>query len=177
MDTCPLATQLWEKIDQCNRRSGKRQGDIADTIRTWPNHPFHSSLLNSLWNIILGFIYWILWKERNNRVFNNNSRPIETLWLLLKQNIQETLAIRHWQDTDFPDSPQERLIMKSWNLDLSCLTHVKSRPPTSSASPLKWSPPASSSYKLNFDGAAKGNPGPAGYGGVFRNEKGAALHI
>jgi len=67
--------------------------------------------------------------------------------------------------------------MKAWNLDLSCLTHVKSRPPTSSASPLKWSPPASSSYKLNFDGAAKGNPGPAGYGGVFRNEKGAALHI
>eukprot|EP00253_Pinus_taeda_P015841 PITA_15841 len=29
MDTCPLATQLWEKIDNCNRRSGRRQGDIA----------------------------------------------------------------------------------------------------------------------------------------------------
>eukprot|EP00253_Pinus_taeda_P027831 PITA_27831 len=67
--------------------------------------------------------------------------------------------------------------MKAWNLDLSFLTHVKSRPPTSSASPLNWSPLASNSYKLNFDGAAKGNPGLAGYGGVFRNELGAALHI
>ncbi len=177
MDTCPLATQLWEKIDQCKRRSGKRLGDITDTIRKWPKHPFQSPLLNSLWNLIPGFLYWILWKERNNRVFNNISRPIDTLWLLLKKNLQETLAIRHWQDTDLPDSPQECLIMKAWNLDLSLLAHVKSRPPTSSASPLNWSPPASNSYKLNFDGAAKGNPGLAGYGSVFRNEVGAALHI
>ena len=48
MDTCPLATQLWEKIDQCNRRSGKRLGDITDTIRKWPKHSFQSLLLNSL---------------------------------------------------------------------------------------------------------------------------------
>lgn len=67
--------------------------------------------------------------------------------------------------------------MKAWNLDLSCLTHVKSRPLTCSASPLKWSPLTSNSYKFNFDGAAKGNPGPAGYGGVFRKEMGATLYI
>lgn len=87
------------------------------------------------------------------------------------------MAIRHWQDSDLPDSPQERLIMKTWNLDLTFLAHVKSRPPTSFASPLIWSPPASNSYKLNFDGAAKGNPGLAGYGGVFRNKLGTVLHI
>jgi len=40
---------------------------------------------------------------------------------------------------------------------------------------LEFSP--SNSYKLNFDGAAKGNPGLASYGGVFRNEVGSALHI
>lgn len=26
--------------------------------------------------------------------------------------------------------------------------------------------------KLNFDGAAKGNPRPAGFGGIFRNRQG-----
>eukprot|EP00253_Pinus_taeda_P012763 PITA_12763 len=94
MDTCPLATQLWEKIDNCNRRFGRRQGDIAKTIINWPRNPFQSSLLNSLWNLIPGFSYWILWKERNNRVFNNSSKPIDTLWLLLQHNLRETLALR-----------------------------------------------------------------------------------
>jgi ribonuclease HI len=44
-------------------------------------------------------------------------------------------------------------------------------------SPDRWSPPPSSFIKLNFDGASKGNPGPAGEGGVFRNSQGEILHI
>jgi len=96
METCPLATQLWEKIEQCNRRSEDRMGDITETIRNWPKQPFQSLLLISLWNLIPSFLYWIFWKERNSRIFNNISRPIDTLWLLLKQNLQETLAIRNW---------------------------------------------------------------------------------
>ena len=35
----------------------------------------------------------------------------------------------------------------------------------------------SSFIKLNFDGASKGNPGPAGGEGVFRNSQGEILHI
>eukprot|EP00253_Pinus_taeda_P024712 PITA_24712 len=130
---------------------------------------------DQLWDQIWQSRLWP--KERNNRVFNNNNRPIETLWLLLKQNLQETLAIRTWQDIDWSDSPQECFILNSWNLSLSFLSNIKSRPPTRSASPLQWSPPAASSYKLNFDGVAKGNAGSAGFGGVFRNDKGADLHI
>ena len=34
METCPLAAQLWEKIDLCNQRVGNRQGDITNTLRT-----------------------------------------------------------------------------------------------------------------------------------------------
>lgn len=44
-------------------------------------------------------------------------------------------------------------------------------------SPEQWSPPPSSLIKLNLNGASKGNPGPAGSGGVFRNSQGEILHI
>jgi len=177
METCPLATQLWERADQCNKRSGEKIGDITDTLRKWPKQPFQSPLLNSLWTLLPGFLYWVLQKERNNQIFNKISRPIDTLWLLLKQNLQETLAIRHWHDTNLPESPQEHHIMKAWNLDLSFMDHATARSLISLASPLTWSPSASNSFKLNFDGAAKGNPRMTGFGGVFRNERGAVLHI
>ena len=48
LDTCPLAVQMWERTTQCNRRMGKCVGDILNTIRNWPRHPFQIPLLNSL---------------------------------------------------------------------------------------------------------------------------------
>lgn len=38
-------------------------------------------------------------------------------------------------------------------------------------------PPPKNSYKLNFDGASKGNPGEAGIGGILRNHEGTPLKI
>ena len=32
-------------------------------------------------------------------------------------------------------------------------------------------------FKINFDGATKGNPGVAGFGGTCRNSEGEILHI
>jgi ribonuclease HI len=40
-----------------------------------------------------------------------------------------------------------------------------------------WKAPETWCHKMNFDGASKGNPGPAGYGAVIRNNKGEILHI
>lgn len=41
----------------------------------------------------------------------------------------------------------------------------------------KWSPLEQGIIKLNYDGAAKGNPKLAGFGGVFRNAQGRILWI
>jgi len=177
METCPLAKELWEKVEKCNKRTAPRGEDVTDNIRSWDKNPFKSQLLNTLWGLIPGFLYWLLWKERNSRIFNNTSRTTDALWLIYKRNIQETLAIRTWYDTDMPEAQQERDIFKEWNLDLSAFAKVITRPPRSSTSPSSWSPPACNSFKLNFDGAAKGNPGPAGFGGIIRSHTGAPLHI
>jgi ribonuclease HI len=44
-------------------------------------------------------------------------------------------------------------------------------------SPSHWSPPAQGFIKLNFDGASKGNTGPASFGVVLRNNQGSILLI
>eukprot|EP00253_Pinus_taeda_P023835 PITA_23835 len=74
-------------------------------------------------------------------------------------------------------SPQECLILKNWNLYLTLLAQVKPNSSIHTDSPQFWSPPATHSYKLNFDGAAKENPGLASYGGIFRDVVGSTLHI
>ncbi|GLJ36789.1 hypothetical protein SUGI_0741920 [Cryptomeria japonica] len=33
-----------------------------------------------------------------------------------------------------------------------------------------WTPPISRNFKINFDGASRGNPGKSGYGAIIRNE-------
>eukprot|EP00253_Pinus_taeda_P011233 PITA_11233 len=177
METCPLAAQIWNRVDHCNNGIRDRQGDIAIILRTWPKQPYQSPILNSLWNLIPCFLYWSLWKERNNRVFNNRSRSAKILWLLLKYNLQETLALRAWTENDWPTSPREKIIWNSWNLNISYSQQdIHSNPPKVT-SPSQWSPPVGATFKLNFDGAAKGNPGPSGYGGVIRNAEGSVEYI
>ena len=45
------------------------------------------------------------------------------------------------------------------------------------SSPSSWSPPPPQVYKLNFNGASKGNSGPVGYGGICRDHSGRILSI
>ena len=40
-----------------------------------------------------------------------------------------------------------------------------------------WQPPPHGFLKINIDGASKGNPGMAGFGGVIRDEKGCIKDI
>lgn len=40
-----------------------------------------------------------------------------------------------------------------------------------------WSPPPIGCLKLNFDGASKGNPKPAGFGYVLRNHSGKIVRV
>eukprot|EP00253_Pinus_taeda_P020218 PITA_20218 len=147
----------------------------AHHLRYTPTQANKDKLWDQVWQP--GFSYWILWKERNNRVFNNSSKPIDTLWLLLQYNLRETLALRQWLPADLSELPQEHLILNAWNMDFSSPVQINPCSPASSASPLIWSPPAPNSFKLKFDGVTKGNPGPVGYGGVFRDEMGTIRHI
>lgn len=40
-----------------------------------------------------------------------------------------------------------------------------------------WHPPPEGYFKYNIDGASKGNPGIAGYGGVLRDAEGSIILI
>lgn len=94
MDSCHMANQLWEKLTFRCQRPCRITGDIKITIRNWDPAPYNSKLLNALWTILPGFLFWTIWKERNKRIFKNKSTLLEIIWNNLCQNIQETLALQ-----------------------------------------------------------------------------------
>ena len=62
---------------------------------------------------------------------------------------------------------EESHIIKGWDLGKTEMDGIHSKDMVCSASSLKfWSPPPLQVFKLNFDGASRGNLGPVGYGGV-----------
>jgi ribonuclease HI len=68
------------------------------------------------------------------------------------------------------------IILQNWHLSLA------DTPPSavancSTSSPTTWTPPPTGFIKINFDGASKGNPGPAGFGAILRNSNGEILHL
>eukprot|EP00253_Pinus_taeda_P026720 PITA_26720 len=177
LDTCPLAKQIWDKISfRCQRRC-KVNNDIIDTIRQWPKSPYSCAILNYLWNIIPGITLWNLWKERNRRIFKNQNSPIEIIWNRLKGNLRETMLLHPWTKEDFPTADNEKNILDNWELQIPQESTMTQRINRNIKDNSRWIPPPINTYKLNFDGASKGNPGQAGFGGIIRDSKGSLLQL
>lgn len=58
--------------------------------------------------------------------------------------------------------------MNNWNIS-NLILHTKDPNPRENA---RWDCPRNNWFKINFDGASKGNPGTTGCGVVIRNSKG-----
>lgn len=64
-------------------------------------------------------------------------------------------------------------VLKRWNIPASLGSHINQI----NRSLCCWSFPPNEWFKANFDGAAKGNLGPARYGGVIRNGVGFCTRV
>lgn len=110
MHSCQIARELWEKVSFRSQKEGRTHGDINATVRNWDHNPYQSKILNFLWKLIPGFLMWTIWKERNSRIFKDHSRPLENIWKIICQNIEETLSLKTWYQEDLPTTPQEQSI-------------------------------------------------------------------
>jgi len=84
--------------------------------------------------------------------------------------MRETILVDKWESDDWKTNSEEQEILNKLNLKLEmvhfkCSAHHDMR----IQSPDKFRYPRDHFGKLNFDGASKGNPGEAGFGGIFRD--------
>jgi hypothetical protein len=52
LTSCPYTTQIWDQMALIMRTSDYVRDNVADTIADWRDHPFHSPLLNRIWQLL-----------------------------------------------------------------------------------------------------------------------------
>lgn len=104
---------------------------------------------------------WDIWKERNQRIFKDNKRPVRVVIDSILGEVGSWLMV----DKNFKD-----LSLNSFMMDW--VTIISSSPHNDGAIVKRWEPPLEGQLKLNFNGSSFRNPGLAGYGCIARDTKG-----
>jgi ribonuclease HI len=175
-NACTYSQQIWDFGAQHMRKSGRNRSCINSTIENWNSISFNNPILNCIWTLLPGFTLWLIWKERNQRIFHSRSSPAEVTWAKAKALIQETIRSKTWDEADQQCSPVESTILQHWQ-PITSDQHQQKRHKILPTSPSTWSPPPLHYVKANFDGASRGNPGPGGYGVVIRGSEGEVLDM
>jgi ribonuclease HI len=173
---CHYSQAVWDQGAQIMRRSNQNRGSTRDTIENWDTITFNNPILNYIWQLLPGFILWQIWKERNKRIFHSKDSTPELTWDRVATLIKETIRSKSWQAGDKVCKREELSTLHSWQLNLNDSVVVRA-PKIRTPSSTTWTPPPNGFIKINFDGASKGNPGPAGYGAVIRNSTGEILTL
>jgi len=158
-----LAKRLFNK-------PGINSREFNDLIFNWCKETFGCRVIQRAWNLISPFILWTIWKERNRRIFQNSAKKPEVIWDRVVESMRETILVSKWASDDWKANPDEQEILNKINLKPE-MVHFKcsASHDMRTQSPEKFSYPSDHFVKLNFDGASKGNPGDAGFGGIFRD--------
>lgn len=111
-------------------------------------------------------VLWGVSRERNRRVFEDQFRSSSEVVDSIMREVGDWVFV---SDT-FKGTPLALLIC-NWSASISW-SIPKGRKVLSS-----WVPPPVGCFKLNFDGASEGNPGPAGFRCVLRDHLGKIIRV
>jgi ribonuclease HI len=158
---CAFSQQVWSEILMYWNLSWVHQNNVDLAFNSW-KCPSRNLDVQFLWKISLPHLWWGIWKERNNRIFRNKEIPGWVLGQNIIRAFKENFRSQRTTDLAFP-------------IDTPLLTDNPKLLIDNPRLTTKWNLPPFGWIKGNFDGAAKGNPGNAGCGGVLRDHMGNVI--
>ena len=87
LEDCPFSFSLWDRGETIFCRSNKVEGQPDQTLKEWNMKEFKNRILRMIWVMFSGILSWVLWKERNNRIFWDNLSIEDDVWKRIIHNI------------------------------------------------------------------------------------------
>eukprot|EP00253_Pinus_taeda_P021290 PITA_21290 len=167
---CPFAKTLWINTKRTFGKPENAPSEFNEVVFQWNKEIFQCKVVRRAWDLISGFVLWMIWKERNRRIFQNTAKEPKVISGKAVKLLREAILVDKWVGEDWKVNQVEEEILNKLNLKFEMVFHkqnpnhemrIQSRD--------KFSYPKDNFIKLNFDGASKRNPGEAGFGGIFRD--------
>ena len=92
LDECPYIVELWDWATGIFCQSNRVRGNIYATINTLEENYNDNEEVNLCQTLTPDMIIWAIWKERNERIFHNESLPIIKLIEWIKKSIKGNYA-------------------------------------------------------------------------------------
>eukprot|EP00253_Pinus_taeda_P013812 PITA_13812 len=99
-NTCESANIMWNWAENTLQQTDRTRVSIHGTIENWRGNFSSNQRVNIIWKIMPGFITWTIWKERNIRVFLNETRDINYSIEIIIQNIRQLVLVKSKADQD-----------------------------------------------------------------------------
>lgn len=161
---CQFSWQIWCWWLKIWNLSWVAPPSMKDLFVMWSTEN-HRPFFKKIWWAIFYIISWSIWKERNERIFNNSASSRDQICDLILTRLG--WWIKAWGDP-FPYSVSEIIRNPSYLdwYDLSIPITKKSAPD------IPWSPPSPGGLKWNVDASFNPRLNRAAIGGVLRNHRG-----
>ncbi|XP_059066316.1 uncharacterized protein LOC131857639 [Cryptomeria japonica] len=145
---------------------------LFDFILAWPKN--QKTKWCDIWLIRPSLVVWLIWKERNKRIFKETSLSQGMLVEKIKTAIEEVMNGRKVIGKTKIYTNWDAQMEKRWVLKEPQIYVPQSK--CLGRNTIRWKTPPRSWTKLNFDSASKGNPGESGIGAIIWDEQGNILH-
>lgn len=163
---CPFTSNIWSIILNLQSIDWVFLEKVEDFFTQW-KFPSSNPILKNLWSLLLPFVSWQVWKERNNHIFRNVTCSFEIVFEKICRATRENLNLSIGDVGTFSLSyvkEEDNIVARKWGLQVD-ISNYKVK---NSRDGIVWYYPPEGWMKINFDGAAKENPSRAGCGGVTR---------
>ncbi|CAN1274793.1 hypothetical protein LINPERPRIM_LOCUS15521, partial [Linum perenne] len=97
---CAFASEIWKKLSSTLSIYGPRHSDVRDFISEWKGLNCVSEFTPAL-KMLMHSTFWLIWKERNNRIFDDSASSASTTLRKITFDVADCLTV-HKQFT--PDT-------------------------------------------------------------------------